>query len=90
MLDGATCVLCRCLGDDHLLLHCHLATLLWSLVLNWFGIIWVVLVPCNIEGGVVWLGLREEEEKTAVWMLLHQPLCGFFGESNMRASEEVA
>lgn len=43
-----------------------------------------------VEGGVVWLGLQEEEEKLAVWMLLCQPLCGFFGDRSMRAFEEVA
>lgn len=39
------CCLCRCSGEtlDHLLIHCDIAYVLWSLVFRIFGIHWMLL-----------------------------------------------
>lgn len=40
------CYKCTCLGEDvdNLLLHCQVATWLWSVALKWFGILRVIQV----------------------------------------------
>ena len=51
------CFMCKCNGKsvDHLLLHCLVATDLWSMVLGLFGVSWV-LPKSVVELLACWLG----------------------------------
>jgi hypothetical protein len=57
--------------EDHLLLHCELATKLWVFVFKTFGIFWVIpaSVVVLLLGWQNWFGKHSSE----IWNLV--PLC---------------
>ena len=85
------CYMCKRSAEstDHLLLHCQMASELWSLVFSTFGVRWVMpgtvkdLFACWSQVG--WRGRRRKAWRVA-------PLCLFWGiwrERNLRAFEDV-
>jgi hypothetical protein len=78
------CCLCKKSGEsiDHLLLHCEVASELWSSIFNLFGVVWVMprrvidlLNSWGVRLGVVQLG------KLGSW--LHCVYGGVFGGRGM-------
>lgn len=59
--------MCRCLGEnvDNLLLHCQVTTRLWSVVLKWFGILW--LMSGTVKEVLPSWALRRRKWKQGVW-----------------------
>ena len=83
--------MCRCSGEtvNHLLLHCHVAGVLWSWIFHTFGVLWVLF------GKVVdllfsrWNGLGRHSSD--IWNLA--PLCLMWiiwKERNQHTFEDVS
>ena len=85
------CYMCKRNAEstDHLLLHCKLASELWSLVFSIFGVEWVM--PGSVRNlFACWNQVTRRGSKGLVWKMT--PLCLFWciwRERNLRAFEDL-
>lgn len=87
MLVGA---LCKSRGEnvDHLLLHCMVASRLWRVALNWFGMQWVMLGTVK-EALQSWTH-RRGKRCSSIWSVtLLTIMWVIWKQRNMRAIEGV-
>jgi hypothetical protein len=66
--------MCKICGEsiDHLFLHCMVTTELWSIILQLFGVVW--LIPRSvIEMLGSWRGQKDNRVMVPIWRMA--PLC---------------
>ncbi|XP_028074331.1 uncharacterized protein LOC114276709 [Camellia sinensis] len=65
------CIFCQEAREslDHVMLHCSFTWKIWSAIIDWWGIQWVI--PKSIEGLLIWwLGWKFRKKVNLVWKTL--------------------
>jgi hypothetical protein len=84
------CCMCKRSGEsmDHLLLHCNMASALWSALFIHFGLSWVILSSVIDLFACWWTSGRPRS--AAIWKMV--PICLFWclwKEKNIRCFEDL-
>ncbi len=81
------CCMCRSDGEsvNHLLLHCSVAQELWNMILNMFGVSWVM--PRDVVDLLAcWAGKVGKDEAGMIWKAIpHYLMWCLWGERNARS-----
>ena len=85
------CYMCKRNGEsvDHLFLHCHFASDLWTMVLGLFGVSWVM--PRTVLGLLwCWQGSFGRHQNGCIWFIIpHCLLWCLWRERNNRCFEDT-
>ena len=85
------CYMCKCNGEfvDHLLLHCPIASDLWSMILGYFGVYWV-MPKYVVELLVCWQGRCGRHWNGHIWMVIsHCLMWCIWRERNSKSFEDT-